>query len=89
MARSYGIPVFKLNRILNVVTFLIFTDALQEECNTPCNTLHFNQLYHLETGSDIQKFLISIFKCCLTHLSLASHKRDIGKQCRPRSDAAF
>ena len=23
----------------------------------------------------------------LTHLSLASHKRDIGKQCRPRSDA--
>ena len=24
----------------------------------------------------------------LTHLSLASHKRDIGKQCRPRSDAA-
>ena len=25
---------------------------------------------------------------CLTHLSLASHKRDIGKQCRPRSDAA-
>ena len=25
----------------------------------------------------------------LTHLSLASHKMDIGKQCRPRSDAAF
>ena len=24
----------------------------------------------------------------LTHLSLASHKRDIGRQCRPRSDAA-
>ena len=24
----------------------------------------------------------------LTHLSLVSHKRDIGKQCRPRSDAA-
>ena len=24
----------------------------------------------------------------LTHLSLASHKRNIGKQCRPRSDAA-
>ena len=24
----------------------------------------------------------------LTHLSLGSHKRDIGKQCRPRSDAA-
>ena len=23
----------------------------------------------------------------LTHLSLASHKRDTGKQCRPRSDA--
>ena len=22
----------------------------------------------------------------LTHLCLASHKRDIGKQCRPRSD---
>ena len=25
---------------------------------------------------------------CLTHLSLATHKRDTGKQCRPRSDAA-
>ena len=24
----------------------------------------------------------------LTRLNLASHKRDIGKQCRPRSDAA-
>ena len=24
----------------------------------------------------------------LTHLSLASHKKDIDKQCRPRSDAA-
>ena len=24
----------------------------------------------------------------LTHLSLASHKRDVGKQCRPGSDAA-
>ena len=24
----------------------------------------------------------------LTHLSLASYKMDIGKQCRPRSDAA-
>ena len=24
----------------------------------------------------------------LTHLSLVSHKRDISKQCRPRSDAA-
>ena len=24
----------------------------------------------------------------LTHLCLASHKRDMGKQCRPRSDAA-
>ena len=24
----------------------------------------------------------------LTHLSLISHKRGIGKQCRPRSDAA-
>ena len=24
----------------------------------------------------------------LTHISLASHFRDIGKQCRPRSDAA-
>ena len=24
----------------------------------------------------------------LTHISLASHKKDIGKQCRPRSDAA-
>ena len=24
----------------------------------------------------------------LTHLSLASHKKDIGKQCKPRSDAA-
>ena len=26
--------------------------------------------------------------CMLTHISLASHKRDIGKQCRPGSDAA-
>ena len=26
-------------------------------------------------------------KIWLTHLSPASHKRDIGKQCRPRSDA--
>ena len=25
---------------------------------------------------------------CLTHSCLASHKRDIGKQCKPRSDAA-
>ena len=25
---------------------------------------------------------------CLTHLSLASHKWDLCKQCRPRSDAA-
>ena len=25
---------------------------------------------------------------CLTHLNLASHKRDISKQCRPRWDAA-
>ena len=24
----------------------------------------------------------------ITHLSLASYKRDIGKECRPRSDAA-
>ena len=24
----------------------------------------------------------------LTHISLASHKKDIAKQCRPRSDAA-
>ena len=24
----------------------------------------------------------------LIHLSLASHKRDIGKQCKPRSDAS-
>ena len=24
----------------------------------------------------------------LTHISLVSHKRDIGNQCRPRSDAA-
>ena len=31
----------------------------------------------------------SPFKCWsrLTHLSVASHKRDIGKQCGPRSDA--
>ena len=28
------------------------------------------------------------FRHLLTHLCLASHKRDIGKQCRPRSDAA-
>ena len=29
-----------------------------------------------------------IYAICLTHLSLASNKRDIGKKCRPRSDAA-
>ena len=29
-----------------------------------------------------------IFGESLTHLSLAFHKRDIGKQCRPWSDAA-
>ena len=28
------------------------------------------------------------FDIVLTHLCLASHKRDIDKQCRPRSDAA-
>ena len=26
--------------------------------------------------------------CVLAHLCLASHTKDIGKQCRPRSDAA-
>ena len=28
------------------------------------------------------------YSVTLTYLSLASHKRDIGKQCRPRSDAS-
>ena len=31
---------------------------------------------------------LEISKLTLTHLSLASHKRDIGEQCRPRSDNA-
>ena len=30
----------------------------------------------------------NVFVLILTHLSLTSHKRDIGKQRRPRSDAA-
>ena len=33
-------------------------------------------------------YLRLYFDIVLTHLCLASHKRDIDKQCRPRSDAA-
>ena len=33
-------------------------------------------------------FLLEIYSVILTHLCLASHKWDISKQCRPRSDAA-
>ena len=33
-------------------------------------------------------FFVKAVVSCLTHLNLASHKRDIGKQRRPRSDAA-
>ena len=46
----------------------------------------------LRTPSKILKncSLVSLpkLRLLLTHLRLASHKRDICKQCRPRSDAA-
>ena len=32
--------------------------------------------------------ILRIMGCTLTHISLASHFWDLGKQCRPRSDAA-
>ena len=39
-----------------------------------------------------QDIRVLLSKCainiCLTHISLASHKNGIGKQCRPRSDDA-
>ena len=37
--------------------------------------------------SQISRFVHSYIELKLTHISLASHFWDIGKQCRPRSDA--
>ena len=38
---------------------------------------------HAVVGNAVSRLILS-----LTHLFLAFHKRDIGRQCRPRSDAA-
>ena len=42
-------------------------------------------LVHVKWPKIFQEYM---YQVSLTHLCLASHKRDIGKQYRPRSDAA-
>ena len=46
-----------------------------------CNIMYTEE--DCQVGEDCQVCLMSI----LTHISPASRKWDIGKQCRPRSDA--
>ena len=39
------------------------------------------------SNNAVSNAISNILEHFLAHLCLASHKRDIGKQCRPRSDA--
>ena len=50
-------------------------------------SLWFKSAFQFDFTSRKPFYSINLLTC-LTHLSLASHKRDIGKQCTPRSDAA-
>ena len=45
-------------------------------------------IYLKSFKTEATQYTVSILSILLTHLCLASHKLDIGKQSRPRSDAA-
>ena len=59
------------------LAILAIRNVLSEESDLNFCYLHMSE----GTLSDVVANII-------THLSLASHETDIGKQCRPRSDAA-
>ena len=64
---------------LQIDVFDIDTRLWQSVVTRPCSRSgRYNRL-----SANASKLLSS-----LTHLSLASHKRDTGEQCKPRSDAA-
>ena len=53
-------------------------------CNDICGALTTSEV----NGLRLDELILSKINAKLTHMCLASLKRDIGKQCRPRSDAA-
>ena len=51
---------------------------------------HWDKFFPSRVAAILEAMLdfLSVCRCASTHLCLASYKRDICKQCRPRSDAA-
>ena len=100
-ARSFSRLVFNNTALFNRIRFTPIISVLFAQkkiilCGTikatwPPTTLSFEknaQTIQQLSNINVRWWDIRCDPKSLTHLCLASHKRDTGKQCRPRSDAA-
>ena len=87
MGGGGGVPLIGMVQTCrwNSPRFFVLTDTVKLVLRAICikqSSVFKGHLFRSHKGQR------SVSLPVLTHVCLASHKRDIGKQCRPRSDAA-